>query len=143
MDLLSGQGGSLLIRSQEGSGRLAISAPGGNGNKFPFGIPQGSELASEHAARVDIDRAIEPFRLRHGSVAIDDHRRAAIFGRPIVAHGKAELVCLARRLAVKSKIANSPRTAPLHLLLQSRMCHDHPSVVEHVMADEPVEKLGQ
>ena len=53
-----------------------------NGDELPFGITQRGQLSAEHAAGVDADRVVEPLRLRHRRVAIDDHRLSAIVLRP-------------------------------------------------------------
>ena len=63
-------------------------------------------------------------------------------GGPVVAHRQAELVGLAGRLAVEGELAHLARAAALHLLLHAGVGHDELAVVEDVVADQPVEELG-
>ena len=67
-------------------------------------------------------------------------RRAAVLGRPVVADGQAELVGLAGGLAVQRELAHLAGAAALERLLEAGVGDDQLAVVEHVMADEPVEE---
>src|SRR4051812_45617177 len=51
---------SLLFFGQEGPGRLAVGASGGDRNELLLGVAQGGELAAEDAAGVDVHGAVEP-----------------------------------------------------------------------------------
>ena len=135
--------GRLLLFGQERPGRLAVGARGRDRDELPLRVAQRGELAAEDAAGVDVDRAVEPLRLGHRRVAVDDHRRAAVFRRPVVAHRQAELVGLAGRLAVQGEVPHLARAAALHLLLHAGMGDDQLAVVEDVVADQAVEELGQ
>ena len=75
-------------------------------------------------------------------VAVDHHRLAAILRGPVVADRQAELVGLAGGLAVEREVAHLARAAALHLLLHAGVRHHQLAVVEHVMADQAVEELG-
>ncbi len=124
MDLLSRQLRGLLVGGDEGSCRFAVGVRRGHGHEFLLRVAQGRELAAEDAAGVDVDRAVEPIRFRNRRVAVNDHRRAPVFGSPVVTHRQAELVGLAAGLAVQGKVANLAGAASLHLGL-------HPGVRDH------------
>src|SRR5262245_18780368 len=79
--------------------RLVVHAPCTYRDELTLRITQRRELAAEHAAGVDADRAIEPLGLGDRCVAVDDHRGTAIVRGPVVANRQAELVALAGRLA--------------------------------------------
>ena len=125
----------------ERANRVRVRLPGRNGDELLLGPAQGRELAAEHAAGIDVDRAIEPFGLRHGRVAIDHAGTSAVLGRPVVADGQPELVGLARRFAEQREVPHLGRPAPLHLRLHAGVRDDEPAVVEDVVADEAVQKL--
>ena len=76
-------------------------------------------------------------------MAVDDHRRAPVLLRPVVADGQAELVGLAGRLAVEGEVSDPARAAPLHLRLHPGVGDDELAVVEDVVADEAVEEAGE
>ena len=76
------------------------------------GPAQRGQRAAEHAAGVDADRVVDPLRLRHRGVAVDDRRRAAVVARPRAADRQAELVGLARRLAVQGELAHAAGARP-------------------------------
>ena len=57
------------------------------------------QLSSEGATCIDINRAIQPLRLRNRRVTLNDHRGAAIVRCPVVADRKAELIDFAGCLA--------------------------------------------
>ena len=72
---------------------------------------------------------------------IDDVSKPPILGRPVVAHRKAELVGLPRRLAIRGERSDGGRGATLHLLAHPGVCHRKPTVVEDEVADEAVHEL--
>ena len=141
--LLGRELGSLLFLGQEGPGRFAVGLRGWDRDELLLRVAQGGELAAEDAAGVDVDRAVEPVRFGDRRVAVDDHRRAPVFRRPVVAHRQAELVRLAGRLAVQGEVPHLARAAPLHLCLHAGVGNDQLAVIEDVMADQAVEELGQ
>ena len=141
--LLGRERRGLLILGQERPGRLAVGPGGRDRDELLLRVAQGRELAAEDAAGVDVDRAVEPLRLGDRRVAVDDHRLAPVFRRPVVADGQAELVGLAGGLAVEGEVADLARAPALHLLLHPGVGDDQLAVVEDVVADQPVEELGQ
>ena len=141
--LLRREGRSLAILGEERPRRLAVGPRGRDRDELFLGVAQGRELAAEDAAGIDVDRPIEPVRLGDRRVAVDDHRRPAILGRPVEPDGQPELVGLAGGLAVEGEFADPARAASLHLLLHPGVRHDQPAVVEHVMAHQIVEEVGQ
>jgi hypothetical protein len=60
---------------------------------------------------------------------------------PVARNGLAEFVVFACRFSVHSKVANLARTTPLHLSVHTGVSHDELSVIQYIVADEPVEKL--
>ena len=100
-------------------------------------------MSAEHAARVDADRAVDPDRLGHWRVAVDDGGVASVVLRPRVADGQPEVVGLARRVAVERERPDDARRPPMHRGGQTRVRHDQLSVVEHVVPDERVEEPDQ
>ncbi len=68
---------------------------------------------------------------------------ALVVRRPVGAHGQAELVDLARRLAVHRERAHRARRAALHLLLQPRVRDHEAAAVEHVVTDQLIEPFAQ
>ena len=86
--------------------------------------------ATEDAAGIDVDGVVEPERLGHRRVSVDDESLAAIVRRPVVADRQAELIRLAGGLAVEGELANRARAATLHLLLQAGVGDDQLPVVE-------------
>ena len=129
-----------LLRSERGHGfrrrgdnwfhGLRVHRTRCDGNHLLLRIPQGRQTPTEDAARIDVDRPIQPIGLRHGSVAIYHHRSAAVLSRPVVTHGQSEFVGLAGRLAIQREIAHLSRTAPLHLLFHPRVCNHELSLVQ-------------
>ncbi len=75
-----------------------------------------------------------------GRVTVDDHRRTPVLPRPRVAHRQAVLVGLAGGLAVEREGADPARRPSLVLLLEPGVRDDQPPVVEHVVADQPVDE---
>src|SRR4029077_18514646 len=69
------------------------------------------------------------------------HRLATILSRPVVTHWESVLVSLSSGLSIERKIAHFARAASLHLLSHARVCHDELPFVEHIVADQIVEKL--
>ena len=128
---------------REGPQRLLIGAACGDRDELALGIAQGSQAAAEDAAGVDIDRVIQPLGPRHRRVAVDDRRLSVVLGHPVVAHGQAKLVGLARRLAVEGERAHLARAAPLHRFLESGMGDDELAIVEDVVAHQAVEEVGE
>ena len=143
VSLLRRERRGLLFVGQEGPGRLAVGPRGRDRDELLLRVAQGGELAAEDAAGVDVDRAVEPLRLGDRRVAVDDHRRAPVFRRPVVAHRQAELVGLAGRLAVQGEVPHLARAPPLHLRLHPGVGDDQLAVVEDVVAHQAVEELGQ
>ena len=141
--LLRRQRRGLRLGGQERPGRLAVGPRGRDRDELLLRVAQGGQLAAEDAAGVDVDRAVEPFRLGDRRVAVDDHRRPAVFRRPVVADGQAELVGLAGRLAVEGEVPHLARAPPLHLLLHPGVGDDQLAVVEDVVADQAVEEVGE
>ena len=74
-------------------------------------------------------------------MSVDHAGASAILGRPVVAHRKPELVGLAGCLAEQGEVPHLRRPTPLHLRLHTGMRHDELTVVEDVVADEPIQKL--
>ena len=93
-------------------GRLVVSLLRRHGNEFLLGITQRGQLAAKDAAGVDVDRAIQPFGFGHGRVAVHDHRLAAIFRGPVVAHRQTELVGFAGCFAEQREVAHRPEPRP-------------------------------
>ena len=80
-----------------------------------------------------------------GTEALADEARAGLEQASTLmapAHWEAELVDLAGGLAVHAEAAHRARRAPLHLLLETGMSDDQPTVVEHVMADQRIEPFA-
>ena len=123
-------------------GRLVVRFPGFDLDELALGIPKGRELAAENATRVDADRAVEPVRLGHRGMAVDDHRLTTVVGCPIVPDRQAILVCLAGGLAVQAELAHARRRAALELLFETRVSDDELAVVQHVVAHQAVNEVG-
>ena len=73
---------------------------------------------------------------------VDHHGPAPIIGGPVIADRETEFVGLARRLSKKSKGAHGAGTPALHFFLHAGVGHDKFAVVQHVVADQPIEKIG-
>ena len=143
MGLLCRQGRGLLLGGEEGPGRLAVGPRGGDGDELPLRVAEGREPAAEDAAGVDVDGAVEPLRLGDRRVPVDDHRPAPVLAGPVEADRQAELVGLAGRLAEEGEVADLARAPALHLLLHPGVGDDEVAVVEDVVADQPVEEVGE
>ena len=59
-----------------------------------------------------------------------------------MAHRQAKLVGFASRFSIKRELTNSSRAPPVHTLLQTRMGNHEASVIQHIMADEIVNKIS-
>ncbi len=148
MDLLGGQARrGLPVRR---AGRPAERARGprvlprrGHRDQLPLRVPERGEAAAEDAAGVDVDGAVQPLGLGDGRVAVDDHRVPPIFGGPVVADGKAELVRLAGGLAEERELPHPRRTPALQLRLHARMGHHQFASVEDVVAHQAFQELPQ
>ena len=132
-----------VLGSGQRTRRLVIRRRGRHRNQLALWITQRGKATSECAARVDVDRVVEPSRLRDRDVPVDDERPASVVLSPVKAHGQPELVGLARCLAVQSEIADTARGAALHLLFETRVRDDEPAIVEHVVTDQAVQELGR
>jgi hypothetical protein len=86
----------------EGPHRLGIDAVCRHLDQFLLRPAQGGELTAEHAACVEADRVVQPFRRNNGRVAVDDGGLALIVGGPVMADGQAEFVGLAGRLTIEA-----------------------------------------
>ena len=126
---------------QERPNRIGVGLEGGHRHQFLLRPTQGGQPAAEHATGINVDRAVEPLRLRNGRVSVDDARTAAVLGRPVVANGQAELVRLSGCLAKQGEIPHFGRPATLHFLLHAGVRHDETPIVEHVVADEAIEEF--
>ena len=79
---------------QERPNRIGVGLEGGHRHQFLLRPTQGRQPAAEHTTGIDVDRAVEPLRLRNGRVSVDDARTASVLRRPVVANRQAELVRL-------------------------------------------------
>jgi len=122
--------------------RLVVGPPRRHADELALGPAQRRQPPAEDAARVDVDRVVDPLRLGDRRVAVDDGRGGAVLVGPGVAHGQAVLVGLAGRLAVQREVAHARRRAALVGLLHARVRDDEPAVVEHGMADEALEEVA-
>ena len=96
---------------RNGLARLGVRrARAGTDDELALGVAQRGQPAAEDAAGVDVDRVVQPLGLGDRRVAVDDRRRAAVLGRPVVADRQAELVGLAGRLAVQREVAHRARS---------------------------------
>ena len=124
MGLLRRQGWGLRLGRQERPGRFTVGPCGRDRYELLLRVTQGGQFAAEHAAGVDVDRPVQPFRLGDGRVAVDDGRRPSVFRRPVVADRQAELVGLAGRLAVEGEVPHLARASTLHLFLHPGVSDD-------------------
>jgi hypothetical protein len=74
-------------------------------------------------------------------VAVDDARRAAVVGGPVVADGEAELVGLSRRLAEIRELPHRGRGPALELFLHPGVSDDEISAVEDEVAHQPLDEF--
>src|SRR5438552_16463974 len=72
---------------------------------------------------------------------INPDRLATILSRPVVTHWESVFVRLPGGPSIERKIAHFARAASLHLLSHAGVCHDELPCVEHIVADQIVEKL--
>jgi hypothetical protein len=84
--LLGGKARRVLLRIEEGTRRLVVRLRCRDRHELALGIAQRGERAAEDAPGVDVDRVIEPLRLTHWRVAVNDHRTTAIVRSPVEAH---------------------------------------------------------
>jgi len=75
-------------------------------------------------------------------VTIDHHRLSPVLSGPVVAHRQTVIVGLTGRLTEEREGANRPRTAPLHGLFHTRVSHDEPAIIEHIMAHQIIDKVS-
>ena len=71
---------------------------------------------------------------------VDNRGTATVFGRPVIANWQAELVRLARGLAIEGEVPDPAGSAPLHLLAQPGVRDHELAVVQHIVADQAVEE---
>jgi hypothetical protein len=122
--------------------RLVVLLVGGHRDDLALRVAQRREPPSEHTARVDTDRAVEPYGLGNRGVAIDDDRVAPVVLGPWVADGQPVLVGLAGRVTVKRKGPHGAGCPPVHVRRQAGMGDHKSTVIEHVVPDEAVDELG-
>ena len=132
----------MLFLRDEGAGGFGVGVERRNGDEFAFGVAQSGERSAKNAARIDVDGAVEPFRFGNGGVPVDDGRRAAILGCPVVAHRQAELVGFSGGFAVEGELAHRAGGASCHALLHPGVGDDQLAVIEQVMAGEIVDEIG-
>ena len=126
---------------RERLGRLVPDPLCRNGDDLLLGVAQRRQLAAEHATGVQAHRVVDPLCLRRRGVPVEHHRLAAIFVRPGIANGQAELVGLAGRVAVQRETPDPPGRAPVVGLLESGVRNDQLAVVEDQVGDEVVAEL--
>ncbi len=141
--LLGGERGLGRLLEQERAGRLAVNPRGRNRHELAFRIAQGRQLAAEDATGVDVDRLVEPLRKRNRRVTVDDGSSAAIILGPVAPNRQAQIVGLARRFTIECKVAHPARGAALHRLFHSGMGDHQLAVVEHIVADQGIDKISQ
>ena len=139
--LLRSQGWRHFLWRQERLGRLVIGSQSGNRHQLTFWVTQRGQFPAEHAAGIDVDRAVQPFRLGNWRMPINHHRLATILSRPVVAHRKPELVGLSGGFSVQRKIPHLAGAASLHLLLHAGVCDDELALIENVMTNQIVKKF--
>src|SRR5579863_2758433 len=75
-------------------------------------------------------------------MTVNNHRFAAIFSGPVVAHGQAKFISLPGRLSVQRKVTHLTRTTTLHLLFHSRVSDNKSSTVQNKVTDQRINELG-
>ena len=125
-----------------GSDRLVVLTVRGDRDQFPFRPAHRSELTAEHRTGVEADRVVEPASPRHRRVAVHDRRVPPVILSPLVAHRQTELVGLPVGIAIQRERAHTTRRATVIALGQACMGDDEATAVEDVVADEPVDELG-
>ena len=86
----------------------AYVARGRHRHELPLGPAQRRQRAAEHAAGVDVDRAVEPLGLGHRRVAVDD-RRARRGTRPPSCSARAGRTRRSRRWSRRTARTRAPR----------------------------------
>jgi hypothetical protein len=132
-----------LLLGEERLGRLRVGRPCRHADEFLLRVAKRGEATAEDAARVDVDRAVEPVGLGDRRVPVGDDRLAAVLRSPVPADREPELVGLTGRLAVEGKVAHLPRATALHLLLHAGVREHEVPVVEDEVADESVEEANE
>ena len=121
--------------ARQTAGRLVVGPRRRHRDQLPLRIAQRRQRAAEDAAGVDVDRAVDPLRLGHRRVAVDD-RAPCPRSPPPSCSAPAARTRRSRRSSRRTGEARAPRPTPaLHLLLQPGMGDDEPAAVEDVVAD--------
>ena len=126
-------------RNAQRADRLVIGGARWHIDQLHLRIAERGQLAAEHAAGVDAQRAVDPVGVHLRRMAIDHLSGALVVRGPVVAHRQTECVDLAAGLAIHGERAHSTRGTALHLFLQPGMRDDELAAVEDIMADERVE----
>src|SRR3989442_1073262 len=138
--LLRSKGGGLIFFGKERSGRLPVGIGSRNRDQLLFWVAQGRQLAAKGAASVDIDGTIQPVRLWHRCMTVDDHGLAAVFGGPVITNRQAKLVGLARRFSIEGKLTYPTRSPTLHRLFESGVGDHEPPIIQYVMAYKAIKE---
>ena len=123
-------------------GRLPVDLLGRDRDELLFRVAECGESATEHAAGVDADGPVEPDGLGDGRVAVDDGGPAPVVLGPRVPHREPVLVGLSGGVAVEGEGAHRARGPALHVLGQSGVGDHQVALVQHVVADQPVDEGG-
>ncbi len=143
VDLLRRKRLGLLSCRQEGASWFAVSRFRRDRNKLLFRVSQRRQSSAEDAAGVDVDSSVQPFGFRNRRMAVDDHRRAPVFGRPVTTHRQTEFVSLTSRFAVQSEVADLAGAASLHLFFHPGVGNDQFAVIQYVVTDKTIQKFGE
>ncbi len=120
--------------------RRVVHLRRGHADELALGVAQGRERAAEHAARVQVDGAVDPLGAGHRRVAVDHRGAARVVGGPVQPHRQAERVDLARGVAVEREVPHRGARPSVHRALQAGVGDHQAALVQHQVRGHLVEE---
>jgi hypothetical protein len=75
-------------------------------------------------------------------VSIDNQRLSAVFGGPVIADWKTVVIGISGGFTEQCERADRPRSSALHLLFHASVGDHQAALVEHVVAHQIVDEVG-
>ena len=110
-------------------------------HKLPFGIAIGSELSSKHAAGINTVGAVHRLHFQLGDMTVNDCCFPPVVGSPVQPYRKPIFIYLPSSFPIEAEISDLHGATTNILLFQTSMAYHELSIVQYIMADQPIQEL--